>query len=321
MFISVCGIFDVDKEYASQLVRLLKERRTLPCDVVAFTGMDALKSYVSRKDVDILIVDDDMDLSECSLSDDVKVIRLTEVLTDDRDKIYKYQDVNEIIGQLLRIAGKTSLKTQKNACRMLGVFSPLGGCGKTAFALNMAYELAKEQRVLFIDLEEFSGLGACLKKESTGDFSDVMYYFLEGEDDIVGRLKSSVFTYNGTDILETCACKEDIEDIRMNDVIACLMKLSDSGEYDCIVLDIGNAIREEWMLFNVLDGVYVTEQNSALAQERLRELYAFLKKVMGDMETDKIKNVNIKYNSDEEAEVIQGNNVKFRDYVRGVLYG
>ena len=58
----------------------------------------------------------------------------------------------------------------------LGVYSPVGRCLKTSFALTMGKLLAQEERVLYLNLEEFSGLSVLMKEEYKSDLSDLLYF-------------------------------------------------------------------------------------------------------------------------------------------------
>ena len=56
------------------------------------------------------------------------------------------------IPTLMTVTGRRS--------RMIGVYSPIGRCGKSSFAFTLGQVLAREEKVLYITLEEFSGLSA-----------------------------------------------------------------------------------------------------------------------------------------------------------------
>ena len=77
--------------------------------------------------------------------------------------------------------------------RITGVYSPIGRCGKTSFALTLGQVLAREEKVLYITLEEFSGLSALTGTVYTGGLSDLLYYYTQREYSSV-RLGS--VTYN-----------------------------------------------------------------------------------------------------------------------------
>lgn len=59
---------------------------------------------------------------------------------------------------------------------MIGVYSPIGRCGKTGFAVTLGQVLAKDSKVLFLSLEEFSGFSQMMGTQYSGSFSDLVYY-------------------------------------------------------------------------------------------------------------------------------------------------
>lgn len=98
--------------------------------------------------------------------------------------MYKYQSGDCILQEVmacyciappqpgLALMGKSGL--------VMGVYSPVGRCGKTSFALALAHMLGKSQAVLFISLEEYSGF----QSWSAGDMSRIfqMYFIcIRGE--------------------------------------------------------------------------------------------------------------------------------------------
>ena len=64
----------------------------------------------------------------------------------------------------------------RGLAKVLGVYSPVGRCLKTSFALTMGKLLAQEERVLYLNLEEFSGLSVLMKEEYKSDLSDLLYF-------------------------------------------------------------------------------------------------------------------------------------------------
>ncbi|MDQ9824849.1 hypothetical protein RFZ44_16190, partial [Acinetobacter sp. 163] len=52
----------------------------------------------------------------------------------------------------------------KKTTEILGVYSPVGRCLKTSFALALGQILARERAVLYLNLEEYSGFEELIGK-------------------------------------------------------------------------------------------------------------------------------------------------------------
>ena len=61
--------------------------------------------------------------------------------------------------------------------RIIGVYSPVGRCGKTSLALAMGQLLAREEKLLFITLDTFTGFSGLLDEQWKRDLSDLIYYY------------------------------------------------------------------------------------------------------------------------------------------------
>ena len=60
--------------------------------------------------------------------------------------------------------------------RIIGVYSPVGRCGKTSLALAMGQLLAREEKLLFITLDTFTGFFPVFVDEQwKRDLSDLIY--------------------------------------------------------------------------------------------------------------------------------------------------
>lgn len=80
--------------------------------------------------------------------------------------------------------------------RIIGVYSPIGRCGKTCLALAIGQILAKEEKVLFVTLDTFTGFTGLLNERWKRDLSDLIYYYKQDRFHVI-RLNSIVY-YLGT---------------------------------------------------------------------------------------------------------------------------
>ena len=76
--------------------------------------------------------------------------------------------------------------------RIIGVYSPIGRCGKTCLALAIGQILAKEEKVLFVTLDTFTGFTGLLNERWKRDLSDLIYYYKQDRFHVI-RLNSIVY--------------------------------------------------------------------------------------------------------------------------------
>ena len=97
--------------------------------------------------------------------------------------VYKYQASDDLLREVMSWYRPQEIPVLMTAAgrrsRITGVYSPIGRCGKTSFALTLGQVLAREEKVLYITLEEFSGLSALTGTVYTGGLSDLLYYYTQ----------------------------------------------------------------------------------------------------------------------------------------------
>ena len=77
--------------------------------------------------------------------------------------VYKYQSAENILREILYYYSEQCgedfcLTGTRRDNKVIGVYSPVGGSGKTVFALTLGQVLAESKNVLYLNLEECSGL-------------------------------------------------------------------------------------------------------------------------------------------------------------------
>ena len=128
--------------------------------------MEKLKEYGQTHDIEILLAGENVREKAKEVKAGLKMILcdgefVSKGEAKEEASVYKYQSGDCILQEVmacyciappqpgLALMGKSGL--------VMGVYSPVGRCGKTSFALALAHMLGKSQAVLFISLEEYSG--------------------------------------------------------------------------------------------------------------------------------------------------------------------
>lgn len=99
--------------------------------------------------------------------------------------------------------------------RLLGIYSPIGRCGKTAFALALGEVLAENERTLYLDLDRYSGMRELgVMEEGAGDLNDLLYYHRIDPESLVFRIGSVVHTFRNLDYIPSPLQGEDVMAVR-----------------------------------------------------------------------------------------------------------
>lgn len=216
----ILAICDGDRKYIAAMTKRIGKQKTAGFDVYAFTGLERLLEFSREKSPDLVLLRENLCNDKILRQFQEKLILLTEERTsesadnsENREeghrilRIYKYQAVSEVMRKVLdeyssskkvekTIASQTgSVKMQRMEMKkpetlMLGIYSPVGRCGKTAFALTLANRLQMKRPTMFLSFELFSGLRKIFPqiRAAAGSLADGVYYLRNGNVKVAEKL-------------------------------------------------------------------------------------------------------------------------------------
>ena len=165
----IMAVYDVDTSYARRFAQVVNQKESCPFEVTAFSSMERLKEYAKGNRIEILLVSASVGREEAEQTGADRVIYLTEEGasdTGDAAGIYKYQSSENIVREAMACYCEdhaVQASARLKGANILGVFSPVGRCLKTSFAITLGKLLAQECRTLYMNLEEYSGLSVLTK--------------------------------------------------------------------------------------------------------------------------------------------------------------
>ena len=158
------AVYDTDTRYAERLSDYVNRKEKGVFTAQAFTSKEKLAEYAKKHEIDVLLSGertDSGDISGIPSAQKIYMSEETEKQMDSGKEIYKFQSGDDIIREVMavyseipgiraNVAGSTD-----QSRRIIGVYSPIGRCGKTCLALAIGQVLAKEEKVLFVTLDTF----------------------------------------------------------------------------------------------------------------------------------------------------------------------
>jgi cellulose biosynthesis protein BcsQ len=174
---------DKDDFFSERFSRYILEHNSI-FDIIAFTKCEYLMEYLGNNSADILLIDKDF------INDEVKAYLKNSlvIVLDDADNDYdgeychisKYQKTEDIIKKITfkyaeSIGDKSIISANSTgAAKLVSVYSPIGGSGKTTIALGLAASMtARGQRVVYFNMEKFNSTGAYLSTDGQEGLSEI----------------------------------------------------------------------------------------------------------------------------------------------------
>ncbi|MCD8154486.1 MAG: hypothetical protein LUF78_07365 [Clostridiales bacterium] len=264
---NIFAVCDLEVDYACNFMDYLNQKRNIPFEVQAFTSVESLLEYGQRVPIELLLISVKAMCEKVLELKIGKIIILSEGVhppeLDQYSSVYKYQSSANVIREVMACYGEekalepVQFPVLKKTTEILGVFSPLGRCLKTSFALTLGQVLAREKAVLYLNLEEYAGFEELMGKGFAADLGDLLYYVRQKNENLIHRLNGIVQNVNNLDYIPPVRTPPDIRAAAWEDWERLLNELSVNSSYETVILDLGNGIDETFQLLDRCKIIYM----------------------------------------------------------------
>ncbi|WOO37836.1 AAA family ATPase [Anaerocolumna sp. AGMB13020] len=244
---------DTDDKYLMPLERKFIDGLEDKADLIVITDPDYLKEYFSEPQrVDILIINEELYDAELERHNIASVFILTEqeLLNNntgdaEANRIYKYTSVKEIYAEII---GKSSARSEtlntKEETKILMMYSPIGGIGKTTVSAALCEALAKYQKkVLLIGIDSLQTIGSVIPQLPFME-SGTEKLLIEKSEYVYEAVKTKII--NRTfDLLPPFHLSLPSLNIKGEDYINLINGIRDSKDYDYVIVDGATGFTED----------------------------------------------------------------------------
>ncbi len=326
-------ILDEDQRYVSLLTEYAAARQYLGFRAEPFTDKARAEEYLEAHEVKILLIaqkiymaDEQAWRQRCARRD-VYLICLADSqqqLWQGRASVRKYQAADSLMKAVMDLYAQqkehilpsemeaakemTNAKADEQAAgqrpvqweidedvgaKLIGVYSPIGRCGKTSFAVTLGEMLAFHEHVLYLNLEEYSGFADLLDMDGEGDLSDLLYFSRAAEGGLLYKLGSLIHTWEKLDYILPPFFSGDLREIGGEEWCTFLRKLAVEGEYTRIVLDMGTQLDNVFALLKLCTRVYVPVLTDPVSKAKLRQFADNIERVEGQKLAEKLRYLHL----------------------------
>ena len=279
----IMAVWDANPLYAERLADFANERGRIPFRAVAFASAERLKEYAGKHSVEILLAGWEVPQEELKEIRARQIIYLGEERRADPSRlpsVYKYQNSDRLMREVMACyegaEGEESVSIAGRG-RIIGVYSPVGRCRKTALALTLAQVWKEEERTLLVTLEDCSGL-----QEMTGEtygecLSDLLYRYRHGGS-CWERIGAFVYTWGNVDYIPPARYPEDLEGVSGVELAGFLEDMAAESGYGVIVVDVGQMGRQAAEILESCDAVYMPVLEDWVSRAKVKEFETYLEK-------------------------------------------
>lgn len=322
----ILALYDEDVSYTSAFADYLNRKKVLAFDVFVFTDLELLREFISSRKVSVLIGRKEI-LSEFDNYDIDRKIVLSDgsmVSEGDEFSIYKYDSMEKIVDQVSEMYGYLNIHNKNNFEGLIGVYSPYSMNGKLDFSLGYALSLSKKCKTLYINLEEFSGLGTYIlenESEHIKNLSDLMYEYEQLKSGNHVRYVENVFKKDNLDLIMPIRYAKDLRSIDSGVWGDAIKKYAITHGYKRVVVDFGNMLEDPFYIMDICKVIYILTPIKKYEKKRMKEFVEYVigsgnENILEKIVTVELPEYKLPETIDDFYELEEGD---FGQFIRGLI--
>lgn len=288
-FIICCSNF----RYANYLMENIAERKELSVKTYVCTTWEKVKLLAQNKKIYFLMTDESYSEEERRSVEAEYRFVLTEDIGKEFGKgekaIYQYQCADKIVAHILEVflnrTNENILRNpRKEILKIVAVYSPIHRAAKTTFALALGKALSKRSKVLYLNMEEYSGFGKIFHQDSNGNLGDALYYIRQESSNFGIRLSMLVKQAEELDYIPPIPISSDLKEVTLEEWELLFRRISEESVYEIIILDLSESVQGLFRILQLCDKIYMPVLDDCVSEEKLRQFEENIEK----MEMDEI---------------------------------
>lgn len=278
---SVFAVCDTEIEYAYHFMEYLMQKKSIPFEIQAFTNPEVLTDFAKSNPIEILLISDKAMTEEIRQLPIRQIIILSEGVHDPEldqyPTVYKYQSSDKVIREVMACYGVEhevvpgGNQAVKKEMRVIGIYSPVGRTQKTAFALTLGQILGRENAVLYLNMESYSGFEQIMETQFDNGLSDILYYARQENAGIVYKIAGMVQSIQNLDFLPPVLFPMDIQTAKCEEWLWLFRQLEQNSNYEVLILDIGDGVRDLYQILDYCTEIYVPVRQDVVSMAKLTQ--------------------------------------------------
>lgn len=286
------AIFDMDKIYRERFADYLMSYKAAEIELAVFSNASFFCEALEEEKFQLVVLGNGYEevLSKAEAKC-IPVLVLTEYMPSyvrepigmlEERVVYvpKYQSMDGITKQMQLIAdGKTKnneVRIVNEDLEVIGVFSPIRHEMQILFSMLLAKNLARMEKVLYINLLEFSGFSEIFR-ESEYDVGDVILQ-LRAEGNKRGGILECIYENEMFSYIAPFANPENVQEFSSLDVVRLLKWVRENTDFRVVVLDIGTNVKNLVEVLSLCTRNFCLKKRGYLFEAQLNQFELYLER-------------------------------------------
>lgn len=276
----ILAILDREERFAKGLMEYLMNKDNLPFRVHIFTEKEKFIEYNKNHETECLLIAQNLYFDDIQKTNIPHIIVLGEngiVLNNKLHHINKYQSVEAIYKQILMYYSEVSsesmtiLRKSDRRMKIVAVYTPIGRCLQTTFAITLGQILAKEAKTLYLNFERYSGFANLMKREFSSDIADLMYYFECAKEKLSVRIETLIDRMGDLEFIPPTNLFGNLCGISGSEWIDLFHEMEKCTEYEYLILDLTDGFPGLCDVLRNSDIVYTLTKQDRIALSKMRQ--------------------------------------------------
>ena len=132
---------------------------------------------------------------------------------EDASAVFKYRSAAVLQHT---IQGYFGADSTASGTELISLYSPIKRCLQTTFGITLSHLLSKKRRILYLNLEGYSGLERTFSDSYSKDISDFIYYVNQTSENIPLLIQKFVYRLGEVDVIPPVLNPGNLQDITEN---------------------------------------------------------------------------------------------------------
>ena len=280
----ILAVCDTDEAYASKLANYINLRGGFPFAARYFSSVEKLEKAIGQQRIEVILISEKLYREVGKRIETEKLIILRENPQSaecGEDMVWKYQAAANLMKQVLDILAKEggvhSHISRKKSLKVIGFYSPIKRVMQTSFMLTLGQLLAKKTKVLYLNLESYSGLENLMEHEFSKDLSDLLYNLQNGKNGFSCYLYSMTEKIGNLELLPPMRCQLDLISITEKEWKELLYEIEVCTEYEYLLIDFSDSIQGLYEILRSCDRIYCITEEDTYAISKIQQYEKMLK--------------------------------------------
>lgn len=205
----------------------------------------------------------DLWILDCSLREEIsepppgRILWWTDC-PEETGAVFKYRSAAVLLHMIQMHLQEAAEPGVAAGARLISLYSPIKRCLQTTFGITLAHLLSKKGRILYLNLEGYSGFDRMMAGTFSKDISDFIYCVNQSSEDISFIIQKYIYRLGEVDMIPPVLNPYNLYDITEKMWLQTLQKLKACNLYDYIMVDASDFIhgtfailRESQVIFSL----------------------------------------------------------------------